>query len=167
MYENRMPIRLQSNCWSKEVNLRSIQSFLYIQLFIYFFSIFFSSRCDRAPVVCKYGEMECLRQPSKIFYSYTSISHQATVPMRIFTTRVNTYSRRIKVKSDFKVIDSKGVQLREDQFVVKQSDPNTFDIFLLEQCKVSEKFSMELKIEFFNEYQFQSCLLNKVFLFIV
>lgn len=90
-----------------------------------------------------------------------------TVPMRIYTTRVNTYSRRIKVKSDFKVVDSQGSHLREDQFMVKQTDPNTFDIYLLEQCKVSEKFSLELKIEFYNEYQFQSCLLNKIYLFVV
>ena len=65
-----------------------------------------SSRCDRAPVVCKYGEMECLRKPMKIFYSYTSVSHMMQVPMRIFTTRVNTYSRRIKVKGDFKVVET-------------------------------------------------------------
>lgn len=126
-----------------------------------------SSRCDRAPVVCKYGEMECLRKPMKIFYSYTSVSHMMQVPMRIFTTRVNTYSRRIKVKGDFKVVDSSGAHLREDQFMVKQTDPTTFDIYLLEQCKTAEKFSLELKIEFYNEVQFQSCLLNKIYLFIV
>lgn len=103
----------------------------------------------------------------KIFYSYTSVSHVMPVPMRIFTTRVNTYSRRIKVKSDFKIVDSQGTHLSADQFMVKQTDANTFDIFLLEACRASEKFSMELKIEFYNENQFQSCLLNKIYLFIV
>jgi hypothetical protein len=126
-----------------------------------------SSRCDRAPVVCKYGEMDCIKKPMKIFYSYSSISSTSQVPLRIFTTRVNTYSRRIRIKHEFKIIDSQGQHLREDQFLVKQTDLNTFDIFLLEPCKASDRFSMELKIEFYNENQFQSCLLNKIYLFVV
>ncbi|RNA08865.1 Fibulin-1 [Brachionus plicatilis] len=124
------------------------------------------SRCDRAPTTCRYAEPECLRKPMKIFYSYTSISYRVRAPIRIFTTRVNTYSRRIKLKYEFKLIDSNGNNLREDQFMVKQTESNTFDIFLLEQCRASESFQLELKIEFYNDIQFSSCLLNKIHVFV-
>ena len=102
----------------------------------------------------------------KIFYSYTSFSYLVPVPIRIFTTRVNTYSRRIRLQHEFKVVDSNGGKLREDQFLVKQTDANTFDIYLLEPCKQSENLSLELKIDFFNDSQFSSCLLNRIFVFI-
>lgn len=116
--------------------------------------------------MCKFGEMDCLRKPMKIFYSHTSFSHLVPVPIRIFTTRVNSYSRRIKLKYEFKLIDTQGLHLREDQFLVKQTDSNTFDIFLLEPCRAAENFQLELKIEFYNENQFSSCLLNKIFVYI-
>jgi hypothetical protein len=102
----------------------------------------------------------------KIFYSHTSFSYLVPVPIRVFTTRVNTYSRRIRLEYDFKVTDSKGLHLREDQFLVKQTDANTFDVFLLEPCKAAENLQLELKIEFYNDNQFSSCLLNKIFVYI-
>lgn len=102
----------------------------------------------------------------KIFYSYTSISYQVQVPIRIFTTRVKTYNHRVNLKYEFKLVDSHGNNLRENQFMVKQTESNTFDIFLLEQCRASESFQLELKIEFYNNYQFSSCLLNKIHVFV-
>jgi hypothetical protein len=102
----------------------------------------------------------------KIFYSHTSFSYLVPVPIRIFTTKVNTYSRRIRLQYEFKVIDSQGMKLREDQFLVKQTDANTFDIYLLEPCKQAESLNLELKIDFYNDNQFSSCLLNRIFVFI-
>ncbi len=88
------------------------------------------------------------------------------VPIRIFTTKVNTYNRRIRLQYEFKVVDSEGYRLREDQFMVKQTESNTFDIFLLEPCKQANNLQLELKIEFYYDSQFSSCLLNKIFVFI-
>lgn len=88
------------------------------------------------------------------------------VPIKLFTTRVNTYSRRIKLKYEFKLIDSGGARLRDEQFLVKQVDTNTFDVYLLETCRANEDFQLELKIEFFNDNQFSSCLLNKIFVYV-
>jgi hypothetical protein len=110
--------------------------------------------------------MECLRRPVKIFYSYTSISQMAQVPIRIFTTRVNSYSRRLKLKYEFKLLDFQGERLREDQFLVKQVDTNTFDVFLLEACRATESFKLELKIDFYNENQFSSCLSNQIYVIV-
>ncbi len=125
-----------------------------------------TNRCDRLNAICKYGDLECLRRPMKIFYSYTSFSHLVPMPLRIFTTRVNVYSRRIKLKYDFKVTDSQGQHLREDQFLVKQTDDRTFDVYLLERCKANDNLSLELKVEFYQDSQFSSCLLNKIYVYV-
>ena len=88
------------------------------------------------------------------------------MPLRIFTTRVNVYSRRIKLKYDFKVTDSQGQHLREDQFMVKQTDDKTFDVYLLAPCKANDNLSLELKVEFYQDSQFSSCLLNKIYVYV-
>ena len=125
-----------------------------------------NSRCDRSHVICKYGDLECLRKPMKIFYSHATFSYLVPVPIKIFTTRVSTYSRRIKFKYDLKLIKSDGNSLREDQFSVKQVDSNTFEIYLLEQCLAAENIQLDLRIEFYSDNQFSSCLLNKVFVYV-
>jgi hypothetical protein len=89
------------------------------------------------------------------------------VPVKIFTTRVTTYSRRIKFRYDLTLVNTgTGDQLTKDEFMVKQVDNNTFEIYLLKQCLVSQNIQLDLKIEFYNEETFSSCLLNKVFVFI-
>lgn len=102
----------------------------------------------------------------KIFYSHSTFSHMVPVPVKIFTTRVTTYSRRIKFRYDLNLVTSTGTQLMRDEFMVKQVDNNTFEIYLLKQCLVSQNIQLDLKIEFYNEDTFSSCLLNKVFVFI-
>jgi len=101
----------------------------------------------------------------KIFYSHSTFSSMVPVPVKIFTTRVTTYSRRIKYRYDLKLINN-GNSLSRDEFEVKQTDNNTFEIYLLKQCLVQENLELDLKIEFYNEETFTSCLLNKVFVFI-
>ncbi len=125
-----------------------------------------SSRCDRVHDICRYGDLECLRRPSKIFYIPYTFSYLQPVPVKIFSTKVSTYSRRIKFRHEFKLVKTDGNHLREDQFEVKQIDANTFEIYLLEQCLVAQNIQLELKIEFYSDNQFQSCLLNKVFVFV-
>ena len=88
------------------------------------------------------------------------------VPVKIFTTRVTTYSRRIKYRYDLKLVKADGNSLTRDEFEVKQTDSNTFEIYLLKQCLVQENLELDLKIEFYNEETFTSCLLNKVFVFV-
>ena len=131
---------------------------------------FESPRCDRERAVCRYGNPdyhECLRKPMKIFYSHSTFSHMVPVPVKIFTTRVTTYSRRIKFRYDLTLVNTgTGDQLTKDEFMVKQVDNNTFEIYLLKQCLVSQNIQLDLKIEFYNEETFSSCLLNKVFVFI-
>ncbi len=126
--------------------------------------IYFRNRCDRTPTVCRSVESDCLRKPVKIFYSYTTIQHAVQVPIKIFTTRVNTYSRRITLKPELKLTTVDGViRLRENQFAVKQTDSNTFEVFLLEPCSRSiSQFDIDLKIDFYSEAHFTSCLLNKI-----
>jgi hypothetical protein len=102
----------------------------------------------------------------KIFYSYSTFSHLVPVPIKIFTTKVNTYSRRIKLKPDLKLVTAEGEVLREDQFSVKQVDTNTFEVYLMEACYATQNLQLELKIDFYTETQFSSCLLNKIFVFI-
>ena len=104
--------------------------------------------------------------PMKIFYGYSTFSHMVPLPVRVFTARVTTYSRRIKFKTDLKLVRSNGNRLRQDQFEVRQLDSNTFEVFLLEQCLIDEKIQLELNIELYNENQFSSCLLNKIFVFV-
>lgn len=128
-----------------------------------------SPRCDRERAVCRYGDPDyhdCLRRPMKIFYSHSTFSHLVPLPVKIFTTRVTTYSRRIKYKYELKLISASGSQLTEDEFKVKQVNNNTFEIYLLKQCHVAQNIQLDLKIEFYNEATFSSCLLNKVFVFI-
>lgn len=125
-----------------------------------------NSRCDRAHVVCRYGDLECLRKPMKIFYSHATFSYLVPVPIKIFTTRVSTFSRKIKFKHDLKLVKADGNYLREDQFTVKQVDANTFEIYLLEQCLAAENIQLDLRIEFYSDNQFSSCLLNKVFVYV-
>lgn len=125
-----------------------------------------TNRCDRTNAICKYGDSACLREPMKIFYSHTSFSYMVPMPLRIFTTRVNVYSRRILLKYDFKVTDSSGQQLREDQFMVRQTDDRTFDVYLLERCKANDDFNLDLKIEFYQDERFSSCLLNKIHVYV-
>jgi hypothetical protein len=110
--------------------------------------------------------MECLRKPVKIFYSHTSISVRSQVPLRIFTTRVNSYSRRIKLKYEFKLLDYQGGYVSQEQFTVKQIDTNTFDVYLLEPCRATESFKLELKIDFYNDNQFSSCLSNQIYVYV-
>ncbi len=128
-----------------------------------------SPRCDRERAVCRYGDAnyhDCLRKPMKIFYSHSTFSNLVPVPVKIFTTRVTTYSRRIKYRYDLKLIKADGNSLTRDEFEVKQTDSNTFEIYLLKQCLVQENLELDLKIEFYNEETFTSCLLNKVFVFV-
>ena len=129
-----------------------------------------SPRCDRERAVCRYGDPDyhdCLRRPMKIFYSHSTFSHLVPLPVKIFTTRVTTYSRRIKYKYELKLISASGSQLTEDEFKVKQVNNNTFEIYLLKQCHVAQNIQLDLKIEFYNEATFSSCLLNKVFVCIM
>ena len=102
----------------------------------------------------------------KIFYSHSTFSYKVPVPVKIFTTRVTTYSRRIKFRYDLQLIDMKGRALTKEQFMVKMVDSNTFEIYLLEQCTANQNIQLDLKIEFYNEETFSSCLLNKVFVFV-
>ena len=129
-----------------------------------------SPRCDRDRTsVCRYGDAsyhDCIRKPMKIFYSHSTFSHLVPVPVKIFTTRVTTYSRRIKFKYDLELVTSTGYTLTKDQFQVKQVDSNTFEIYLLKACLMQENIQLDLKIEFYNEAQFSSCIMNKVFVFI-
>jgi hypothetical protein len=129
-----------------------------------------SSRCDRDRVVCRYGDVgyyDCLRKPMKIFYSHSTFSHLVPLPVKIFTTRVTTYSRRIKFRYDLQLVNNmNGKSLTKNQFMVKTVDSNTFEIYLLEHCVANQNIQLDLKIEFYNEDTFSSCLLNKVFVFV-
>ena len=125
-----------------------------------------SPRCERVDVVCENMDMDCFRRPMKIFYSYTSFSHLVPVPIRIFTTRVSSNSRRIKYKYDLKLIHTDGYKLRDDQFTVKQVDSNTFEVYLNEACISPSNIQLDLKIEFYKESLYSSCLMNKIFVYV-
>ena len=71
----------------------------------------------------------------------------------------------MKLKPELKIVALDGgvVRLREDQFSVKQADANTFEVYLLEPCsRAVQQFEVDLKIDFYSESHFSSCLLNKI-----
>jgi hypothetical protein len=131
------------------------------------FILFYSKRCERQNVICKYGDYDCLKKPMKIFYSYSSFSRYVPVPIRIFTTRIKTYSRRIRLQYDLNLISrDSGAPMSKDYFTVKQVDGNTFDVYLLEPSIEPENWQLDLRIEFYSHQTFSSCLLNKIFIYI-